>query len=87
MMQLKNKKIGIWGFGITGKAIARFLLSKGYSFEIMDQQEPNLDSFSSAEKTNMTICSEKEKNQFLARNDITLDASKQELYDYSKRQR
>lgn len=39
MHQLKNKSIGIWGFGITGKSALKYLNSNGYQCGIFDQRE------------------------------------------------
>ena len=37
-MNIKNKKIGIWGFGIVGKSAARFLTSHGAQLTVMDSK-------------------------------------------------
>jgi len=43
MMVSKNKSIGIWGFGIVGKAAARYFLEHGYKIGIMDKRIPTAD--------------------------------------------
>lgn len=41
-MITSDKKIGIWGFGITGKAAARFFNQHGNSISILDNRTPSL---------------------------------------------
>jgi len=36
-MNLKNKKIGIWGYGITGRSTADFMISRGAHVGVMDK--------------------------------------------------
>jgi UDP-N-acetylmuramoylalanine--D-glutamate ligase len=38
MKYKNNKKVAIFGFGITGKAVASFLISKGYNLDIYDEK-------------------------------------------------
>lgn len=38
-MNFTGKRIGIWGYGITGKATAEFLLARGAKLSIMDQHK------------------------------------------------
>jgi len=42
LADLKNKRIGILGFGIEGQAVANYLQASGVAFEILDQN-PELD--------------------------------------------
>ncbi len=37
-MNLNNKKIGIWGYGIMGKATAAFLAQQGFAVQVFDQR-------------------------------------------------
>ena len=37
--QIKNKKLAIWGFGVEGKATAKYLKAKGIEFKVLCREE------------------------------------------------
>jgi len=39
-MELQDKKIGIWGYGLTGKAAANFVHERGAQVTVLDQKPP-----------------------------------------------
>lgn len=69
-MQLKkNARIGIWGYGVVGKAAVEYFYHQGYHVNVMDKR-----SFTDQEKENLRnknckIYNETEKNQFFISHD------------------
>lgn len=50
----KNIRIGIWGFGITGKSAAQHFITHGYALTIMDQRQPTPTEQEYLNKKNIT---------------------------------
>lgn len=68
----KNNHIGIWGFGVVGKAAARYFLEQGYSVSIMDKRIPTLDENSYLKKYNSIWYNETEQESFFNSCDIII---------------
>ncbi|MGE0206297.1 MAG: UDP-N-acetylmuramoyl-L-alanine--D-glutamate ligase [Candidatus Babeliales bacterium] len=68
-MNLNNKKIGIWGYGIMGKATAAFLAA-GHAVTIFDQRALSLDEEATLQKLN--VAHEQNLEQFLQTQDIII---------------
>lgn len=65
MKQLqKHSCIGIWGYGVVGKALARYFYAQGYSVNIMDNRQLSSDEQLSLSSTKSTLFSETDKNNF-----------------------
>ena len=73
-INLKNKKIGIWGFGIVGQSVLKYIQQFTSQIQIMDRKaDPN-----------MQIIPETPQNiiQFLQHNDIIIPSPGIILHDY-----
>lgn len=70
MSRLFNKKIGIWGFGIVGKSVARFLISQQVTIEIFDQRVLTDTEMAFVRENNILIATN--KHEFLTHNDIII---------------
>src|SRR5690606_21628452 len=60
----KISRIGVWGYGIVGKAIVRYFNNQGYQIGVMDKRELTLKELLYIHEHNITMYSENEKEQF-----------------------
>ena len=64
-MYVKNKgRIGVWGYGIVGKAISRYFHEQGYHINVMDKRMLRLDEIQELQQKNMCLFHENNKNDF-----------------------
>ena len=64
MIIQKNSSIGIWGFGIVGKAAANHLHAQGYRVSVMDKRNPTEEEQKDLKEKNITWYNEKEQDSF-----------------------
>lgn len=64
MMIKKSERIGIWGFGIVGSSVARYLHENGYAIGIMDKREFTQEEQKSLKQKKIALYNEKDKNLF-----------------------
>ena len=64
MIIKKNKRIGIWGFGIVGKAAANYLHEQGYQLGVMDKRMPTAQEWKYLKEKNITWHDESEQESF-----------------------
>ncbi|HBL98745.1 TPA: UDP-N-acetylmuramoyl-L-alanine--D-glutamate ligase [Candidatus Dependentiae bacterium] len=68
-MELKNKRIGIWGLGVSGRAILSYLATQECSLSVLEKQLPeNLSS--KGIKTPTFFKDPNERTQFFTTNDL-----------------
>jgi len=72
MILQKNKRIGIWGFGIVGKSAANYLHNQGYQLSIMDKRNPSEQERNYIKEKNITWYNESEQEQFFNSCDIII---------------
>ncbi len=60
----KNCRIGIWGFGITGKAAVNYLHIQGYIVGVMDKRMPTTQELAYLTEKNISWYTEKESDLF-----------------------
>jgi UDP-N-acetylmuramoylalanine--D-glutamate ligase len=78
--QLAHKKIGIWGFGIVGQSILKFIQRYTNQIQIMDQKElPSEFAHQSFIKQNTQTI-----RQFLTDNDIIIASPGIKLHDWQE---
>jgi UDP-N-acetylmuramoylalanine--D-glutamate ligase len=65
----KNARIGIWGYGIVGKAAAEFFYNQGYQINVMDKRKFSYEELENLRNKNGTIYNETDKNQFFISHD------------------
>lgn len=74
-MDLREKKVGIWGFGVVGKAAAKYCQHLCQRLEILDKRELTEHELSLASSYNAHCCigrNEHEIGDFLERNDTII---------------
>ena len=81
-MNIDNKKIGIWGFGVVGKSAANFLHDKTRSLQIMDKR-PLSDKEELFLKTkSIAYINEDQQEKFLTKNDFIVPSAGIDLRPY-----
>lgn len=83
-MDLSSKRIGIWGFGVVGKSIAKFLLSQDLKFEIMEKRNFTDSEISWLKENNINYFNESNLDLFLQNNDLIMPSPGIDLTLYSK---
>lgn len=84
LSSLINKKIGLWGIGVSGSAIARFLLHQGHKPAILDKHIPD-SSHSLLAQHNLTWYQDQEKRtQFLEEHDLIITSPGIDLRPYDQ---
>lgn len=71
-MQVKNKKIGIWGFGIVGKASAQFLYEHGAQLTVMDNRTLQPEEQQWLIDRHIPFCMQDNLHAFLAQQEYIL---------------
>jgi len=74
-MEFNGKKFGIWGFGIVGKAAARFLTEKNCAVEILDKKTLSESDTQLTQELGATYIEEKNEDvvqAFIAHNDCII---------------
>ena len=71
-MDLTHKKVGIWGFGIVGKAAAALLSDQKVPITIMEKRELSTEEDSLIKLYDATFIHQDSVDQFFDRNDLIL---------------
>jgi len=71
-MEFNNKKIGIWGFGIVGKAALCYMRKYNAQITVMDCRTLHSDELHFLEQHNTSFCHEKYLENFFGQNDYVL---------------
>ncbi|HLJ31608.1 MAG TPA: UDP-N-acetylmuramoyl-L-alanine--D-glutamate ligase [Candidatus Babeliales bacterium] len=69
MIIAPNKRIGIWGFGVVGKAATRYFLEQGYHVNIMDKRKPTADEELYLKQNNIQWYDQEEQETFFYSHD------------------
>lgn len=69
---LSTKKIGIWGYGSTGKSAADYFHKLGCNVEIIDQKKPSTTELQELETKNISFFEQSHIEQFLENNELIL---------------
>jgi len=83
-MKIKNKKIGIWGFGLVGQSAAHYLNNKECSLSILDQCAPDQKKSDWISNHNIHQYKSTHIKSFLRNNNYIVPSPGINLYDYSK---
>lgn len=94
-MELKNKKIGIWGFGVVGKSAARYITNKEtwhgdknyLSLQVLDKRELSKEEQEFITKHGIEFVDQKDEKafeSFLENNDIIIPSPGVDLRLYKK---
>lgn len=72
-MDLIDKKIGIWGFGIVGKSVANYLYSINCNLEVLEKRDLNIAEKDFLKIKNISFLNQDlHLEEFLQRNDIII---------------
>jgi UDP-N-acetylmuramoylalanine--D-glutamate ligase len=82
MMNLKNKKIGIWGYGVVGKSVSTFLHAQGYTLEVMNKQELTKSQQEELVAKKINFCTQGDHPAFFERNDYIIPSPGIDLRPY-----
>lgn len=80
-MNLKNKKIGIWGYGITGRSTADFMIKQGAHTSVMDK-DPLADEQDYFALHNITYYAQDQLEAFFAAHDLIIPSAGIDLRPY-----
>jgi len=83
-MNIQNKKIGIWGFGVVGKAALAYFENQGIATIVMDAKRLTPEERSLIEKSKSSCIDQKNCLQFLETNDYILASPGIDLRPYEK---
>ncbi len=72
MFNNKNKRIGIWGFGVVGKAAVNYLHAQGYQLSVMDKRTPSANELDYLKEKNIAWYAEQEQEAFFNSCDIII---------------
>ena len=65
----RNMRIGIWGYGVVGKAITEYFHNQHYDVSVMDKRQFTVDELSYFQQKKINHCSQKDKNRFFLSQD------------------
>jgi len=82
-MDIKDKTIGIWGFGAVGKSAIRYFYPYGNTIEVLDNRELDQDEKKLLESKNIPFFVETARESFLSRNDIIFPSPGINLKNFS----
>ena len=68
----KNCRIGIWGFGVVGKAAAQYFYNQGNQINVMDKRNPTIQETKILKAKNITWYTQKEEEIFFNSCDIII---------------
>jgi UDP-N-acetylmuramoylalanine--D-glutamate ligase len=84
MIDIKNKKIGIWGFGSVGKSALSFLSNLGNTCQIMDNRALNNNEIECINSYNASFLSQNSIESFFNNNDYILASPGIDIAPYKK---
>ncbi|HZW61528.1 MAG TPA: UDP-N-acetylmuramoyl-L-alanine--D-glutamate ligase [Candidatus Babeliales bacterium] len=82
-MNLINKKIGIWGFGIVGKSVLSYLLQKQVLIEVFDAKPLSSEDQILLQKHHISFYTQPDLQVFLERNEYIIPSPGIDLRPYS----
>ena len=79
----QTKKAGIWGLGIVGKSLIRYLHKQGYELGVMDKRAPNPEEQEFLRKHNVQIYHEDCKERFFVEYEVIIPSAGIDLRPYA----
>lgn len=83
-MNVKNKKIGIWGFGLVGRSAARFLNAHGAQVQVIERNELNTSQRQLINGLDATYTDQTHIDSFLENNELIIPSPGIDLRPYQK---
>ena len=81
-MNKKNTSVGIWGYGIVGKAAVNYFLLQEYQVSVMDRRELSVDEYTYLKKRNVLVYHDNEKQNFFTIHDILFSSPGIQIMPY-----
>lgn len=81
-MQNTNKKIGIWGYGLTGKSAVNYYHEQGYQLAVVDKKELSTQEIDNLKNKNISFSTENEIEDFLKGHEYILPSPGIDLRPY-----
>lgn len=82
-MNITNKRIGIWGFGVVGKAATAYFLRNNTALQVMDKRELNEQERALLAFHNIPYFTQENARDFLEQNDYILASPGIDLRPYA----
>jgi UDP-N-acetylmuramoylalanine--D-glutamate ligase len=82
---MRNKKIGIWGFGVVGKSALLYLSAKGNQCVVLDKRDLTDEDRQLLRKYNATYIPEEQLEYFFSHNDYILASPGIDINPYKHR--
>jgi UDP-N-acetylmuramoylalanine--D-glutamate ligase len=82
-MKINKEKVGIWGFGVVGKSVLRFIASPDRDIQILDKNKISAEDQALLDSYQAAYISEDHKIQFLEHNDIIIPSPGINIQAYS----
>ncbi len=67
--QLMEKTYGVWGLGVVGKSVVRYLSNKGLKLSVMDIRKPTQEELSFLASRQIPYITQEERNSFFSSHD------------------
>src|SRR5579885_1682266 len=83
-MDFSHKKIGIWGFGIVGKAALPYLASAQAHITVMDKRSLSAEELNQLTTHNAQFITQDHIHQFLSEHDLILPSPGIDLRPYTQ---
>src|SRR5438477_6472254 len=71
----KNARIGVWGYGVVGKAVVHYFHNQGYQISVMDTRNFTQEECAFFHEKRITMYNEKDKKQFFIIHDYLFSSS------------
>ncbi len=71
-MNLTNKRVGIWGYGVVGRSTLRYLVSAKAQISVYDQKELSIEQQQEIQTAQAKLYKPHELEQFLTENDYLI---------------
>lgn len=82
-LNFKDRLIGVWGFGVMGKSVVKYLIKQGAKLQVLDIKEISSEDKLFLEENNIAILSQDSLIFFLENNQIIIPSSGIDLKPYS----
>jgi UDP-N-acetylmuramoylalanine--D-glutamate ligase len=84
-IDLRNKKVGVWGSGIVGKSVINFLKNEECAISVCDKKEPDQGFLEKLKNEKIIYYPQAEIETFLAHNDYIIPSPGIDLRAYLKK--
>ncbi len=86
-MDITNKKVGIWGFGLMGKSALNYLTKMNNTCQVLDNRLLTLDEHDQIKCAGSTLVSQNEIDHFMRNNDYILASPGIDIAPYNNKKK